>query len=668
MSRTQQWVAWSALATIVVLSLVLNGIGTPARVSQMAQPHAEGQAIVAGQLLGGEQAALAELGISPMAWATYLQGMSWLLSAICLVLGWLIFYLRRDRWMAVVSAAFAALVPLATTQGAMALGTEHESLLPLINAVRSCTLLVIVLLFYQFPTGSFVPGWARWVAIGFVAQQAAWLFVWNISGAPSGWNASSDALIGMAVILSGVVAQIYRYARISTADERQQTKWTVTALGVNTAVFMLAVVTTQFTQQLFHSAWLNVVWKLLLYHSYALATLLIPVTLMAAALRYRLWDVDIWINRSLVYGAATLILGLIFGAFLLGFMEIALELSDDRHLLLALGIAALVVGALFHPLRRQLQRLVDRRIYGIAIQYDPLADPDSLSGARHSEFEISRTHQRFSNYTCGELLRREALVDVYSAVDVVASEAVEIQFIDLELDESGAVDERFSQLAEAAAAVAHPGIVPVLDHGLFEETPYLVTPPRREQDLGMRLEAVVRMPVEETLALVQDLADALDAVHRQGVVHLNLCPENVLLSQPLRDRTRKRPRVAGLGLASCLTEFHSGPGPAHGNVDYIAPERVRGDEVIDHRADIYALGMLTYRLLTGRTAFPKSTASARLIAHLHEPPPNPGDLVPDLPQAVVEAVQRALAKQPRDRFDTAGEMVQAMRGPRAQAI
>lgn len=669
LSRTQQWIVWSTLAVVLVLAIGLNIAGTPERLSQMAQPYLEGQEMIAGQLLLAEQDALAELGISSHNWASYLLGLSWLLSAICLVLGGLIFYLRKDSWMAAVAVAFAVLVSLATTQGAMTLGGEHESLVLLVNVVRSLTLLAILLLFYQFPTGRFVPCWTRWVVGVFVVQQVVWLVVWSVSGSPSDWNASLDAVFGMLVIVGGLLAQRYRYTRVSTAEERQQTKWTVTVLGINTAIFLLSVLTTQFTHQLFASELLNVAWKLLLYHSYAFATLMIPVTLVAAILRYRLWDVDIFINRGLVYGSMTAILGLIFAACILVFMQIALQISDDRHLLLALGIAGLAVGALFHPLRQRLQRLVDRRIYGIAIAYDPQADPNSLGGPRNEGFEVSRSHKRMNHYTCGELLRREALVDVYSAVDTVAEERVDVLFIDLDSRAPGAgVHERFSQLAQNVSTVRHRGVVPVLDHGIFEGTPYLVTPPRRDKDLGMRLDAVVRMPQEEVMEVVQDLADALDAIHARGLFHLNLCPENVLLTRPTRDHSGNRARLAGLGVATCLTQLHGGPGPAHGNVDYIAPELVRGDEHIDHRADIYALGMLAYRLLTGRTAFPKSTAAARLIAHLHEPPPDPAELVPGLSPAIGQSIRRALAKRPGDRFDSAGEMLRAMRGSRAHAI
>jgi YVTN family beta-propeller protein len=256
-------------------------------------------------------------------------------------------------------------------------------------------------------------------------------------------------------------------------------------------------------------------------------------------------------------------------------------------------------------------------------------------------------------YEIRERIGRGGMGEVYLARDVRLGRPVALKV----LPERFAQDERFRErlLRESrlAASLDHPNVVPVYDAGeadgrLFIAMRYVDGP-----DLKAMLRAGGRLEPGRTMAIAGQIAEALDAAHRRGLVHRDVKPSNVLLDQ---QGDRDHAYLADFGLT------HSGHGvdpidaQLLGTVDYVAPEQVRGDE-LDGRADQYALGCLLFECLTGSLPFRHGSDVATIFAHLEEPPPAASERNDALPSAVDPVLARAMAKEPAQRFDSCRELV-----------
>jgi serine/threonine-protein kinase len=169
-----------------------------------------------------------------------------------------------------------------------------------------------------------------------------------------------------------------------------------------------------------------------------------------------------------------------------------------------------------------------------------------------------------------------------------------------------------------------------------------------------------RLSLEEAQPLLQDLASALDYAHQQGVIHRDVKPSNVIV-EPITTLTAGRTQRAILmdfGIARFVSEntVLTGSGDVLGTADYISPEQVHGITELDSRTDQYSFAVMTYQLLTGRKPFERNNTWAMIRSHLEEPPPDPRVHVP-MAEHVAEAILKALAKRPEQRFPSVGEFV-----------
>jgi eukaryotic-like serine/threonine-protein kinase len=227
--------------------------------------------------------------------------------------------------------------------------------------------------------------------------------------------------------------------------------------------------------------------------------------------------------------------------------------------------------------------------------------------------------------------------------------------------------ERFQREIQVAAKLQHPHIVPVLAAGNSDGLPYLVMPYIAGETLRERLAREGELPVAAGIRLLRDIAVALDYAHRNGIVHRDIKPENVLL-------TGGSAVVADFGvakaLAAAVTSDTAGAtetarsltsiGVALGTPMYMAPEQAAADPATDHRADIYAWGVLAYEVLAGLPPFTGRSPQALFAAHMTERPRPVEEVRPASPPALAELVMRALEKRPADRPQTAGEIVRAL--------
>ena len=221
---------------------------------------------------------------------------------------------------------------------------------------------------------------------------------------------------------------------------------------------------------------------------------------------------------------------------------------------------------------------------------------------------------------------------------------------------------RFLREMRVAAAIDHPNIVPIYRAGEDRGLLYLAMRYVHASDLRRVLEAEGRLEPARALAILDQVARALDAAHVRGLVHRDVKPGNILLAPPVLDGDAEHVYLVDFGLARSDSDDRSlgGAGSFLGTPRYAAPEQAAGQPV-DGRTDGYALGCVLFECLTGRPPFPGGSGEAVLLAHLESPPPRVTALRPDLPAAIDHVVARALAKAPTDRFPSCRALVTAAR-------
>ncbi len=234
--------------------------------------------------------------------------------------------------------------------------------------------------------------------------------------------------------------------------------------------------------------------------------------------------------------------------------------------------------------------------------------------------------------------------------------------------------ERFLREIRIAAKLQHPHIVPVHDSGAYEYGPesvglYYVMPYVEGESLRARLAREGRLPIPYAVRVAREVAEALACAHAHGVLHRDIKPENILLSQG-------HAQVADFGIAKPLAPAEGGSGAQTsvtetglviGTAAYMSPEQASGERALDARTDLYSLGCVLYEMLVGHPPFSGVTPQAALVSRLTSDPPTARSLRPELPAGLDAALSRALARDPRARFGTAGELEQALSDAMDQA-
>jgi serine/threonine-protein kinase len=220
--------------------------------------------------------------------------------------------------------------------------------------------------------------------------------------------------------------------------------------------------------------------------------------------------------------------------------------------------------------------------------------------------------------------------------------------------------ERFLKEIEVTANLHHPHILGLIDSGTANGLLYYVMPYMRGESLRGRLERERQLPVEDTIEITATVAGALDYAHRQGVVHRDIKPENILLHDG-------QAMVADFGIALALSHAAGSrlteTGLSVGTPQYMSPEQASGETRIDGRTDIYSLGATAYEMLAGQPPFTGPTAQAILSALITTEPAPVAQKRPNVPEHLAAAVHTALERIPADRFQSAGELAEAMRRP-----
>ncbi|HHO52508.1 MAG TPA: serine/threonine protein kinase [Deltaproteobacteria bacterium] len=266
-------------------------------------------------------------------------------------------------------------------------------------------------------------------------------------------------------------------------------------------------------------------------------------------------------------------------------------------------------------------------------------------------------------YQVDRLIARGGMATVYLAHQVKLNRSVALKVLTPppEADDAATFEQRFQLEAETLAQLAHPNIVVLHDFGETEDRRFYLA---MEYIDGPRLSDLLKdgpLPVDRALPLLIQVCAGLRYAHKRGVVHRDLKPSNLLVKQ--LDDGEEQIKIVDFGLVKLTTDNQSitRAGLILGSPHCMAPEQVRGLEV-DHRADIYAIGVLLFRTLTGQYPFHGPNSAATMIAHLNEPVPTFFSVAPSLvlPEGLEEIVRRCLEKSPDDRFQGMKELIEAL--------
>ncbi len=381
---------WLALLALI---LILTITGLPARYNQL--------------LAAADVRSLGQLGLSPAAYATYLTGLTVISLAANLLIGIYIFWRRSAHRMCLLVSftlvANGAIVPLTLFSHARPLAPEPRALL---NLVLFLALVSSMLLLYVFPDGRFTPRWTRLLAPVWAVTALVATFLPDLPFSLTRLPAALQVLVLLVWAGTGAYAQIYRYLHISSPVQRQQAKWAGLSLGAAVLgplsyflpfVILPALSGPAIPTFLYRRVGggffaLSLASQLVTQGVFTLLLILFPVLLAIAILRYRLWDIDLLINRALVYGTLTATLALAYLSSIVLLQEGFRVVTGQRQEQWVTVLSTLLIAALAGSLRRWVQTAIDRRFY--RRKYDAVRTLAAFGSAVRDEVDIDRLNDR----------------------------------------------------------------------------------------------------------------------------------------------------------------------------------------------------------------------------------------------------------------------------------
>ena len=370
-------VGWVAC---VVLTLVVFFASTPVYVAQL-QTICSGTACAYRQLSSEQATALHALGFSLGGYAAYFVTLAIISEVVCVAVGGVIFWRKSSDWMALLFALCLVLGGTGFVTETVAASHSVWSLPALL--LNEFTFVLLYLIASLFPNGRFVPRWTRWLVVGYIGVEL-WRIYTLLSGSSSAQNRYPLLLLlfWFVVTLTLGIAQVHRYKRVSSPIQRQQTKWIVFCL----LVLILVSFGIDAPTLVFRS--LNILYEVFGATLTTLVFLLFPLSVGVAILRYRLWDIDFLINRTLVYGSLSTLLALIYFGCVFGLQSLFhLVTGQAAASPPIIVVSTLAIAALFRPFRQRIQQAIDRRFY--RRKYDAAKTLAAFSATLRGEVDLT---------------------------------------------------------------------------------------------------------------------------------------------------------------------------------------------------------------------------------------------------------------------------------------
>ncbi|MBP9085407.1 MAG: serine/threonine protein kinase [Kofleriaceae bacterium] len=301
------------------------------------------------------------------------------------------------------------------------------------------------------------------------------------------------------------------------------------------------------------------------------------------------------------------------------------------------------------------------------------------------EEDIARLGKQIGNYRLDKILGRGGMGTVYAGEHIYIKKQVAVKVLHPQFAKYQEAIHRFLREARAATSINHPNIVDVTDFGILNDGPvYFVMEFLEGISLEDLIEKEGAVDLHRALNIANQMALALEAAHDQGVIHRDLKPDNImLLKRPgRRDLVRMIPgqnwitereesydfvKILDFGIAKVLIadelSAETVQGAVFGTPEYMSPEAARGEEV-DHRADVYSLGVIMFDMLCGRPPFEAQQSSDVLSMHINNAPPSPREFAPhrEITEQAEAVILKAMQKDPRNRFQTMGDFRRGLEG------
>ena len=628
---------------VVVASVGLFIFGWPIRLHELISPPAD---IATG---------LEEDGLSPSVWAAGMLGSETILMLGCTVVGFLLYFQRRKE----VVIFFTSLALITFGTGILnvldAVVTSYPQIEFIVRFQKVILWSLLLLVFYIFPTGKFEYRWSIW-------SYAGWLvFTWSWFIFPkSPHNMTKMAVFATAWVfwvnfiwlISGVVILLHRSIKSSSSVDRQQTKWVIWGLGGAVIFAFVEELPSMLNPLLLdHSTPQGIEYAIISTLIFSVGVLLFPIGIAFSIQQKRLWEIDFIINRGLVYAVASLlIVFLLLGIFslLTSFFTAITSAAFDRFAVL---ISVVSVILIYSPLKRWIQAVVDRLVFGIQIDYQKTDRSDS----KYQMQEYGWSGRTVGCYEIGKFLHRGKTGIVHQAVDTKTGKSVAVKFLHSHLAENPAYRRAFMSEAKTLSSLDHPNVIKFLD---YEEenitTCYIVMEYISAKNLVDKLKDKKQLGLDEANYILSQVASAVDYIHTHGVIHLDIKPHNILLKEDSFSPYGYTPILTDFGISRMVeNQSPNLPGDVSGTFDYISPEQIYRPNRLDEKADIYSLGVLAYQLVTGQLPYNFNQTAALLLAHIHQPPPNPMVFNPELSAKSTFAILKAMSKDPSQRYEDA---------------